>query len=497
MQKLLLFLIFLSVALASCQNEAAREEQLAKTHCSSCHQFPEPVLLDKKTWTKKVLPEMALRMAVDLSSLLTLNPDEYPFVSKTLPAKPMVSTKEWEAIVRYFERESPDTLIVESPPPAAALHQFNAETITLPAINRFPALSLLQVDTTRKRIYTSNRSNWLHQWDYSFHAIDSIQLNSPVSSISFAPEVVLAAMGIMDPNDQPKGSLLKLANGKTEVLFDSLRRPVFVTTADFNNDTKPDYVICNFGNYSGDLIILENTGNNKFTSHVLSALPGARKVIVHDFNKDGLPDVLAQLTQGAEQISLFTNGGNFRFKITTLLQFPSVYGSNYFDIVDFNKDGHFDILYTNGDNGDFSNILKPYHGVRIFLNDGKNQFTEKWFHHIPGCSWAVARDFDDDGDIDVAAISFFPDFKRAPEQSFIYFENQDGNLIPFTTPLATRGRWLIMETADLDADQDDDIMLGALNFNDGVPTPIAEAWRASPVSILLLRNNKNTKPMVY
>ncbi len=497
MQKLLLFLTSLSVIMASCQNEAAHEERLARTHCGSCHQFPEPALLDKKTWTQKVLPEMAFRMGVDFSSLISISEEEYPFVIQTLPKSPMFSAAEWEAIVRYFEREAPDTIVVAAPTRTAALHQFNAEAITLPGTNHFPLFSLLQADTLNKRIYTSNRSNWLHQWNYSFQAIDSIQLNSPVSSISFASEIVLASMGVMDPNDQPKGSLVKLTNGKTETLFDSLRRPVFVTTADFNKDGKLDYVVCNFGNYGGDLIILENKDNKNFTPHVLSSLPGARKVIVRDFNQDGLPDVLAQLTQGNEQISLFTNGGNFRFKINTLLRFPAVYGSSYFDIVDFNKDGHFDILYTSGDNADYSIILKPYHGVRIFLNDGKNNFTESWFHYIPGCSWAVARDFDTDGDIDIAALSFFPDFNRAPEQSFIYFENQEGNLIPFTTPLATRGRWLIMETVDLDADQDEDILLGALNFNNGVPAHNLQEWKSNPVSVLLLRNNKNTRPIVY
>jgi hypothetical protein len=493
----LLFLISILSLLMGCQNEAQREERLARTYCSSCHQFPEPALLDKKTWTKKVLPEMAFRMGVDLSQLFNLPQNDYPFVSQTLPNSAMVQPEDWEAIVRYFEREAPDTILVEPPTAALALTQFKAEAITLPASNRFPMLSLLQADTMNKRIFTSNRSNWLHQFDYAFRVKDSIQLNSPVSSISLTPEVVLAAMGIMDPNDQPKGSLLKLNTGSTELLIDSLRRPVFVTATDFNNDNLPDYVVCNFGNYGGDLLILENQSNGKFKRHVLSPLPGARKVIVRDFNNDGLPDVLALLTQGDEQISLYTNGGNFRFKVTTLLRFPSVYGSSYFEVVDFNQDGHFDILYTNGDNADYSIIFKPYHGVRIFLNDGKNHFSESWFHYMPGCSWAVARDFDADGDVDLAALAFFPDFKRAPEQSFIYFENQKGKLVPHTTPLATHGRWLVMETVDLDQDNDEDILLGALNFNNGVPPAIVEGWKANPVSILLLRNNKNQHAIVY
>ena len=51
-----------------------------------------------------------------------------------------------------------------------------------------------------------------------------------------------------------------------------------------------------------------------------------------------------------------------------------MYGSSYLELADMNNDGHLDILYTNGDNADYSYVLKKYHGLRIFINDGKNQF---------------------------------------------------------------------------------------------------------------------------
>ncbi len=148
-------------------------------------------------------------------------------------------------------------------------------------------------------------------------------------------------------------------------------------------------------------------------------------------------DIIALMTQADERITLYINHGDFNFSPVTLLRFPAVYGSSYFEINDFNKDGFFDILYTNGDNFDFSTILKPYHGVRLFLNDGHQQFKESWFYPMYGASWAMARDFDQDGDLDIAAIAFFPDFKSNPEQGFIYFENRDGKFFPFTTPEST------------------------------------------------------------
>jgi len=246
-------------------------------------------------------------------------------------------------------------------------------------------------------------------------------------------------------------------------------------------------VICEFGNNSGRLQVYQNLGNGKYRGHTVEASPGARKVELRDFNNDGKLDIVALLAQANERIVLYTNQGNFNFSSNTLLSFPPVYGSSYFELNDFNNDGFFDILYTNGDNGDYSDILKPYHGVRIFLNNGHQRFDESWFYPMYGASWAIARDFDADGDLDIAAISFYPDFKKSPEQSFIYFENQQGKFHPFTTPYSVSGRWLVMDAADYDKDGDTDVLLGALDFFSGAGN-LANQWNAKPVSLLLLKN---------
>ena len=93
---------------------------------------------------------------------------------------------------------------------------------------------------------------------------------------------------------------------------------------------------------------------------------------------------MALFAQGEEGIFLLQMlNGNFEQK--EVLRFPPVYGSSSFELVDLNNDGFPDIIYTCGDNADYSRVLKPYHGVYIFLNDGKNNFTQKYFYHIDGC----------------------------------------------------------------------------------------------------------------
>ncbi|HET9825569.1 MAG TPA: VCBS repeat-containing protein, partial [Chitinophagaceae bacterium] len=286
----------------------------------------------------------------------------------------------------------------------------------------------------------------------------------------------------------------------TVALFDHLRRPVQITSADLNNDGKEDYIICEFGNLIGALSWMENMGDNKFARHILRATPGAIKVYVNDYNHDGAPDLWALFAQGDEGIFLFTNDGHGNFESKQLLRFPPVYGSSYFELDDFNHDGHPDILYTCGDNADFSAVLKPYHGVYIFLNDGSNNFNQKYFFPINGCYKAIARDYDGDGDLDIAAISFFADYEHQPEESFVYLENKGNshtgqggfNFEPHSFPGASQGRWLTMDADDIDGDGRIDLVLGNFSLGSNAARPNMN-WASGPPFIILKNTGKPLK----
>jgi hypothetical protein len=100
----------------------------------------------------------------------------------------------------------------------------------------------------------------------------------------------------------------------------------------------------------------------------------------------------------------------------------------------------------------------------------------------------IAQDYDKDGDVDIAAISFFPDFVNAPETGFVYFENNNGTLEPYTTAVAAGARWLVMETVDVDADGYTDIILGAINFDTSITDELKQEWAQNPIDILVLKN---------
>lgn len=481
---------------AGCESQPEKEERLAKQYCGSCHTFPEPALLDKKTWTDKVLPQMAFRMGFsNMQMLMQMSDADREIVVQTLPPKPMLSEEEFELIRKYYERLAPDSFTQLPPPVTKAITQFDITPVKLP-VQGIPLVTLIQADTLHQKIYIGNRYGKLYTFTNSLQLQDSVQLESPPSHIVIDHDTAMALlMGIMDPNDQAHGKLVSLHEPKKAVL-ESLQRPVHVQKADLNNDGLPDYVVCAFGNYTGGLQVYENLGKNSYKKHVILGMPGARNTIVQDFDNNGLPDIAALMTQGDEKIVMLLNQGSFNFRLNTLLQFAPVYGSSYFELIDFNKDGKLDILYSNGDNADYSITFKPYHGIRIYLNDGTNHFTQSWFHDMHGASQVRAADYDKDGDIDIAAISFFPDFKHHPENGFFYFENTGNGFVTQTTPLAAAGRWLVMEVADIDRDKDIDILLGALDFDSDVPRPLLEQWMRDKTSILLLRNSFPQKAQI-
>jgi hypothetical protein len=197
------------------------------------------------------------------------------------------------------------------------------------------------------------------------------------------------------------------------------------------------------------------------------------------------------MAQGDEAIFLFKNRGNGTFTEERLLSFSPLYGSQYMELADVNNDGFDDIIYVSGDNADKTPFLKSYHGIYIFLNDGKFNFTQSYFYQLNGAYKAMLRDFDLDGDLDIAAISYFPDYSEYPEESFIYLENK-GNLEfeDYSFPESTNGRWIVMDAGDIDSDGDIDLVLGSFVYfkAQGDTTGLGNQWFSTGPSIAVLEN---------
>ncbi len=481
------------------QSSIEKGEVLARKHCQSCHALPDPSLLDARSWEQGVLPQMGPRLGIfhyDFSSYPSYKNDSF-LDPHYYPAQPVLTYDEWQHIIDYFTATSPDSLPGQKRPVAIknglplfevhlAENSGTAPMASLVKINTAPAQPpLMLYDLFKNQLYGFNRQ---------LAPTDSVPVAGAIVGIEEEQSGLLACnIGQINPNNGSWGQVQRLYKNSADAwqlnsaaMIQHLRRPVQVIAADLNADAKQDYLVCEFGFLMGSLSWYENRGGeDSFTRHVLKPLPGAIKAYVQDYNQDGLPDIWVLLAQGEEGVFLYTNKGSGQFEEKQVLRFPPVQGSTYFELADFNKDGYPDIVYTCGDNADYSEVLKPYHGVYIYLNDGKNHFRQVFFYPVNGCFKVLARDFDGDGDLDLATISFFADYARQPEEGFVYFENL-GNFKfqPYSFTESKLGRWLTMDAGDLDGDGKTDLVLG--NFS-ARPSriPSKTDWKQGPWFIYL------------
>jgi hypothetical protein len=197
---------------------------------------------------------------------------------------------------------------------------------------------------------------------------------------------------------------------------------------------------------------------------------------IADMNKDGLPDIVALTAQARQELMVFINQGDRTFSRLLIEENTPPFGGNSVEVGDFNGDGNTDILVMNGDNvagnhvGNVVPAPRPHHSVRVFRNHGNLEFTKEFHYPMHGATRAVVHDFDADGDLDIAAVAFFPQWNAEEPETFVYLENRGGfEFQPYSFAKEYFGNWVSIEAADVNADSKTDIVLGLSNYPELVP----------------------------
>ena len=475
-----------------------RGELLARKYCTSCHQFPDPGLLPKNSWRGAVLPAMGMFLGVETPSV-SLKAEG----GNLIPSSPLLSLKEWQAIKGYYIDSAPERLAEEVREEITfALPSFE---VLLPKQDIFYSKLALATyvkispETNHCLLIQNGISNQLYQINARLDTLKSLQMPGTLVDIDLSARPALATfIGENYMASQSSGGRVYEFSPDApqqllsrEPIFSSLSRPVKTLKVDLNGDGLKDILIGEFGRLTGQLSWAEASKNGTYKKHTLRLVPGIIDFVVTDENGDGKADIYALFAQGDEGIFLFRNLGNGKFDTEKVLSFPPVYGSSSFELVDFNQDGFKDLLYTCGDNADLSPVLKPYHGIYIFFGDSKGQFSKSFFYPMNGCYKAIARDFDLDGDLDIASISAFP-AAASPWEAFVYLQNQ-GNLSFKGFTLAKNvpfQKGLTMDSGDFNGDGKIDLLLGNKYYS-------SDKTGESQPLFMLLKNtsllNKKTK----
>ncbi len=465
--------------------------ELAAQYCTGCHLAPAPGQLPRETWPF-VLRWMGNYLGFkdikgDLNSSL-VNRD-------IIPEKKLISSGDFSKIRDHY--------LSQSKPQKEMLYtnQQQYEPVTvfkafypIKDITRGEFISMLQFDPYSGYTFLgfgTENNRRLEMYNHLFKKMADFKMKSePVHLVPFNGGFRLSLIGDFFV-DKGEGAVYEvrpgMRNGPLDIreLIKGWNRLTQSIAADFDQDGRNDLLVVGFGQgHIGRTSVVHKLADGAYGNEkILFSGAGSLCAEVRDFDDNGYPDIMLLVAQEHQELLLFLNQGDGEFQKKLLHKEPAGFGYNHFMLADFDGDQKPDIVTSNGNNMEIPETpLKPQHGIRILMNQGDLKWEEKFFFPLHGAIKSVAHDFDKDGDMDIAAIAFYPDWEQATPTTFVYLRNdgalsQSGKFTASTLPAEHWGRWMLMDSADINGDGYQDLILGAAYIDKGIAPRHADRYK--------------------
>lgn len=428
--------------------------------CGHCHAFPNPNTFSKEEWRAEVA--QGFRFYEGAENLKLEVPTE-------------------EEVVAFFEAHAPQSIAEPTSSLVEPECRFQAEppalhssAMSVSGLSRAgDAAELWACDMRTGAILKSGSNREFSEVARPVELANPSRLSLIDLHQDGQQKILASDLGSFFPQDHRNGAVWQLdpANSwKATPILQGVARVCDVRAGDLDGDRDLDLVVAEFGwRRSGRVLILWNSGNSNFETwkqQVLDSRHGAIDVPLVDLNGDGRLDIVVLLTQEFETVLAYLNQGDEKFEPHVIYEAgePS-FGSSGIQTVDFDLDGDTDVIHTNGDSFDSSHV-KPFHGIRWLENPGSGQFPYA-VHDVAqmaGVHRAVAGDIDQDGDLDLAAVSLLPPSvmqRWSGLPSVIWLERTGEG---FDSHVIEIGSASHATCALVDGDSDGDLDLVATNF---------------------------------